>query len=91
MSTKRPRRKAAAPPILMSAAGFNVRVRNPEREPLLPCPFDGGKARLDYRLAGPLHHFVQCTRCHASTTYYRIKGIAVAHWNSRRRGGIDMR
>jgi hypothetical protein len=32
---------------------------------------------------GPLVHAVECTRCHASTTRYRLQIFAVNAWNRR--------
>lgn len=59
------------------------RIRNPDREPLKPCPFDGGKAQP--RSDGPAHlpYFIDCCRCHARTTYYRTQNLAVLNWNRR--------
>ena len=65
-------------------------MKNPKREKLLPCPFDGKRARLfDKRLSSvytdstALPYKVACCACHASTTWYRVAGTAVAHWNRR--------
>lgn len=59
------------------------RIRNPKREPLKACPFDGGPARLI--ATGPAHlpNAVECMTCHARTTWYRLQNVAVLNWNRR--------
>ncbi len=59
-------------------------MKNSKRAKLKPCPFDGGKAELNPD--GELRHMphsVSCNPCHASTTHYRIAGLAVMAWNKR--------
>jgi hypothetical protein len=60
-----------------------LRIKNPRREILLKCPFDGGKAILQIKAQSHMPYHVECVLCHASTTFYRISGHAVYHWNRR--------
>lgn len=63
-----------------------LRLKNPRRETLLKCPFDGGKAVLQIKTQSHMPYRIECVLCHATTTSYRIAGHAVFHWN-RRIGG----
>lgn len=61
---------------------------------LKPCPFCGGKAKLEVsRHGGKQHDFakVYCTKCNAKIIYeidveYSAKDKAVTDWNARKRG-----
>lgn len=48
---------------------------------LKPCPFCGGKARLE-KITN-LSFIVRCPKCGAKTTYRLSSSLAVKIWNSR--------
>jgi Lar family restriction alleviation protein len=61
-----------------------LKIKNPRRSRLEPCPFDGGEARLmKDAVRTHLPHFVECKTCHARTGFARLQGAAVSQWNRR--------
>ena len=55
----------------------------PQIEVLKLCPFDGGKAELDYFVSRKFPYRVGCIRCFVSTPGFRYSELAVEAWNRR--------
>lgn len=58
-------------------------MKNPERVPLKPCPFDGGGAYLAEVMQSKFPFAIRCKSCGASTAWLKSKGLAVSRWNWR--------
>jgi hypothetical protein len=61
-------------------------MKNPKREKLLPCPFDGGAAGLSELPPSVRFRFsVRCLKCAVQTPWTKNQGEAVTIWNRRKK------